>query len=441
MSAKGLEPGRDLFIDALRLFAMAMVVLGHWSMPVLSYSAGAISTSNALATPGASAITWISQVMPLFFFAGGAANAISWRAAARRGVSAPGWLARRLRRLAWPVVPVAAVLTPLPHLLLALGLPEQPIRTGAQLAGQLLWFLAAYLIPVALTPLLVRADERQGWRVPIALLAGATLVDLVRFGSGVAAIGYLNVAFIWLAVHQLGFRYAQGRLDRGQAQALAIGGFGTALLLVACGPYPGSMIGMPGAEISNMNPPSLALAAFALGQVGLATRLHDRIVALTARSGVARLLAWAGPRLMTVYLWHMPALMATAGLVVVGLGLNTPRPFSVAWFAGWPLWLALLALLLRLLLGCFARLERPPQVPVGMPGAGQVGAALALIGAGLLTLTVAGFAPGAAPLLASLAILGGLSLTGPALEGSARLAASAWARAHERHPEPNLPLP
>ena len=54
--------------------------------------------------------------MPLVFFAGGAANAISF---GRGAGAAPAWLAVRLRRLAWPVLPLAAVWIPLPHLLLA----------------------------------------------------------------------------------------------------------------------------------------------------------------------------------------------------------------------------------------------------------------------------------------------------------------------------------
>nr|BFE80751.1 hypothetical protein GCM10020093_033520 [Planobispora longispora] len=107
-------PGRDLFIDVLRLFGIALVVLQHWSMPVLSFTGREVVTGNALASGNAWIITWISQVMPLVFFAGGAANAISRRGAVRRGVAAPAWLASRLRRLAWPVLPLAAVWLPCP---------------------------------------------------------------------------------------------------------------------------------------------------------------------------------------------------------------------------------------------------------------------------------------------------------------------------------------
>ncbi|MEV4013860.1 acyltransferase [Nonomuraea angiospora] len=395
---------RDPFIDLLRVFGMALIVFQHWTIPVLAYDGGRLTTGNALSTPGVWVVTWISQVMPLVFFAGGAANAISF---ARTDKGAQRWLATRLRRLAWPLLPLAAVWIPLPHVLLTLGVPQQPLETGARLTGQLLWFLAVYLIAVTATPYALRLHERYGLRVPAALAAGAVLTDVVRFSTGFEALGYLNIVFVWLAVHQLGFFYAEGRLRR--PWALAIGGYGAAALLVAYGPYPGSMIGLPGAEVSNMAPPTLAMLAVGIGQIGLVTLLRPWLLRL--RTG--RLLAWASPRIMTVYLWHMPALFAVTGVVVVLLGIDTPRPGSAFWLAGWPIWFGLLCLVMWPLLKAFHRFETPPALPYGKGGWGGTLASVALIGGGVLTLTVGGFAPGGGPFLAVLALLCGLLLTVP----------------------------
>lgn len=393
---------RDPFIDILRVSGLALVVLQHWSIPVLGYDGARLTTGNALAAPGLWVVTWISQVMPLVFFAGGAANAISF---GRSPAAGPRWVAGRVRRLAWPLLPLAAVWIPLPHLLLALGVPEQPLQVGARLTGQLLWFLAVYLIAVVATPYLLGLHERYGARVPAALAGGAVLTDVARFASGADAAGYLNVVFVWLAVHQLGFLYADGRLAR--PGLIAACGYGAAALLVGSGPYPASMVGLPGEAMSNMAPPTLAVMAVGFGQVGLAVLLRERILRLPLR----RVLAWAGPRMMTAYLWHMPALFAVTGVVVVGLGAGTPVPGSGGWFAGWPLWFGLLCLVLWPLMRCFSRYEAPPAFGYRAAGWGTVLAASALVGGGLLTLTVAGFAPGAAPVAAVAAIGGGLWLT------------------------------
>ncbi|GIH99449.1 acyltransferase family protein [Planobispora takensis] len=401
-------PGRDPFIDVLRLFGMALVVLQHWSMPVLSFSGTEITTGNALASGNAWMITWISQVMPLVFFAGGAANAISRRGAVRRGTAAPAWLAARLRRLVLPVLPLAAVWIPLPHLLLALGLPEQPVVTASRLAGQLLWFLAIYLVAVAATPLMLRLNTLYGLRVPAALMAGAVAVDVLRFSSGLEIAGFPNIVLVWLAVHQLGFLYADGRLSRPWVMAAA--GYGLAALLVAFGPYPGSMIGMPGAEMSNMAPPTLALLAVGVGQIGLAVALRRGITGLAALPMAARVLTWAGPRMMTVYLWHMSALFTVTAVVVVGLGVSTPEPGTSAWLSGWPHWLVMLALALWPLLRAFTRFEEKDSAAPYRGGTVRIAVAAVLAGTGLLTLTVFGFVPGWAPALGAAALLAALLL-------------------------------
>ncbi|MET8003833.1 acyltransferase family protein [Nonomuraea glycinis] len=400
--------GRDPFLDLLRVLGMAAVVFQHWTIPVLSFDGSRLTTGNALATPGLWVVTWLSQVMPLVFFAGGAANAISFGRAAHDG---PQWLVVRLRRLAWPLLPLAAVWIPLPHLLLTLGVPAQPLEVGAKLTGQLLWFLAVYLIAVAATPYLLGLHARYGPRVPVALAAGAVLTDVLRFSTGFEALGYLNVVFVWLAVHQLGFLYAEGRLTRGGPAPwlMAAGGFGAAALLVAFGPYPGSMIGLPGAGMSNMAPPTLAILAVSVGQIGLATLLRPWLLRLP----IHRPLAWAGPRMMTAYLWHMPALFVVTGVVVIGMRLDTPTPGGPFWLAGWPIWLTLLGLTMWPLLKGFARFEEPLALPYGKATWGSALAATGLVGGGVLALTVAGFAPGLTPVVAILAILGGLLVTGP----------------------------
>ncbi|MEU7910989.1 acyltransferase [Microbispora bryophytorum] len=393
---------RDRFIDVLRVFGMVLVVVQHWTMPVLSYAQGRLTTGNALAAMPY--VTWISQVMPLVFFAGGAANAISFRSAARRGGTAREWTARRVRRLAWPVVPLAVVWLPLPHLLVALGVPAQPVDVAARTVGQLLWFLAVYLLAVVATPLLLRV--RTGVALPV-LAGGAVLMDVVRF-SGLEAAGYLNVAFVWLAVHQVGFRYAEGGLERltgRRAAGLAVAGFAMVAALVATGPYPASMIGMPG-MISNMAPPSACLLALFAGQLGLAMLLRPALNALAARPRAEAVLTALAPRMMTVYLWHMTALVAVAGVATIGFGLTTPRAGSAAWWSAVPLWLAALAPVLVALTAMLGRFEDP----AGAAAHRLVPVAVPLVGGALLTLTITGFAPGPAPVIASLALVAGLAL-------------------------------
>ena len=411
-SAARSKPARDRFLDVLRLFVMALVVVQHWWLPVLSVQTqGELAAGSVLSSDGGFALTWISQVMPLIFFVGGAANLISWRAASKRGVPARIWWAKRLRRLAWPVVPLAVVWILACHLAVLGGAPAQPVLVGAGAAGMVLWFLAVYVLVVMATPLLVAAQERFGWWVPAALLAGAVVVDTVRFNFGVEWFGYLNIAFVWLGVHQLGLRYVTGAIGRPHALGLAATGAVAALALAAFGPYSLNMTGVFAAETSNVAPPTLVLAALGAVQIGVAVLLRDLIVAWSNRPGPARMLDRVCPQLMTVYLWHMLPISVVAGVVVFGLGIDTPEPMTGLWLLWGVLGLVVLVPLILPLAHWAVRFEEPPRVLSGDPGLPRVLIAAALLGGGLLALTVTGLGFGSAPVFGLSAIVVGLLLT------------------------------
>jgi fucose 4-O-acetylase-like acetyltransferase len=383
--------GRDRFLDVVRAGAILAVITQHWVMPVLSYSDGKLATGNALATPGWWVVTWLSQVMPLVFFAGGAANLISLR----RAESPRKWLAARIRRLMVPVLPLMAVWLVVPDFLRGLGVPPQPLQVGSAIAAQLLWFLAVYVLVVLLTPVMVAAHRRWGLKVPLVMAVAGVLVDFARFND-FGYIGYANAVFVWVAVHQLGFHYVEGRLGsltRRGALTLSAAGFGITALMVAFGPYPASMIGMPGAPVSNMSPPTVLLAFLAVGQIGLLLAFRPQLNALAERPGIGNALSWLGARFMSVYLWHMPALIVVAGVTVYGLGYETPAPGTVFWLVMAPAWFAVCGLVLLGLLRLFARFETQRDTFAVTAKLPQLVVAGLMVSGGLLGLAAHGFAP------------------------------------------------
>lgn len=196
---------------------------------------------------------------------------------------------------------------------------------------------------------------------------------------------------------------------------LAAGGFALLAALVGVADYPVSMVGVEGAEDSNNSPPSVALVVLGLAQIGLVAAFRGPAERWLARPAVWAKVAVGGSIAMTVYLWHMTAMVITVALThPFGLWPVTSRVDELWWMLR-PLWLALLALVLALLVRMFARFERAGE-PVSRTGRirAAVGLVAAVAGIGLL---VAGGlhnpeATGGVPLTALGLFFGGLGALG-----------------------------
>src|SRR5207244_3248431 len=72
---------RDRALDGLRALALLGVVVGHWLvMPLHPDAAGALRVSSPLeALPGFAPVSWLLQMLGLFFLVGGYAAALGWR--------------------------------------------------------------------------------------------------------------------------------------------------------------------------------------------------------------------------------------------------------------------------------------------------------------------------------------------------------------------------
>ncbi len=254
-------PGRDLVIDLVRVGAIAAVVLGHWLVAGLEDADGGFDTVNALGPVEAlRPATWLFQVMPLFFVAGGAANHASWSNARNRGTTASGWIAGRLVRLVRPTLVLALVWAAGVAASVLLGTEGAVVADAAWVAGIPLWFLAAYVPTIVLAPALSRMGERAPVAVPATLAVGIVLVDAIGIGAGVTLVRFLNLLLPWLLFQQLGFWWREGRLPSGRRAA----GWSAALLIATLaattlGPYPVSMVSVPGEALGNTTPPTLAL--------------------------------------------------------------------------------------------------------------------------------------------------------------------------------------
>jgi len=402
-------PGkRERYVDFLRVLSLAIVMLGHWLMAVVSWRDGRIVAGNILeAAPAAQWLTWLFQIMPVFFLVGGFANTASWTAARRDGRSYGDWLSGRLARLLRPVLVFAAAWGGLVLVLSLAGVDGRTIRAGS--IAQPLWFLAVYVVVVALAPVAVAAQQRWGWGTAVALAAAVAAVDLARWPLGVPYVGWANLALVWLFAHQLGVAWRSRALTARHGFGLAVAGLAALLALTFAAGYPRSMVGGVGEARSNTFPPSMALVALGTWQFGLALLARNAADRWLQRKRVWTAVIAANGMAMTVFLWHLTALLLVAAATLPTGLLPQPPAGSAGWWAWRPVWVALLTVGLVPLVALFARFETARLAPRVVSSV-RAGATAVIVAAGMAVLARRGFVGGTAIVGCGLLVTGWLAL-------------------------------
>src|SRR5690348_400933 len=385
---------RDRAVDALRALAIAGVILGHWLVTALVVTSGrtghALHDESPLATMSyLTPVSWIFQTLAIFFLVGGYAAARSYTG----GYWA--WLRKRLVRLSRPVAVLAGFWALLATGLYLAGVPWPTLHTVLTLVLDPLWFLGVFTVLTALTPLAVALVRRIGaWAalIPVSVVA---VTDLVRFGlGGPSWVGWVNVVAGWLVPYLLGIAWARGAFKGAKVPALMLaGGVAATAALVLWAGYPASMVGVNGAKISNLNPPTLAVVTFGIAQAGLALLLRPALARWMRRPVAWAAVATANLSAMTLFLWHQTAFLAvTMGGLLIGRlpGLHT-APAGPWWVAERLAWLPVFAAMLAVLWAALHRFERPPRtkrasggVSRAVPGHDKEAACITPPGGGLI---------------------------------------------------------
>jgi len=383
---------RNRYVDFLRSISILVVIIGHWMIATAYYVDGELLQGHLLKSePQTQWLTWIFQVMPIFFIVGGYSNGVSLESARRKGTDYGGWLAARLNRLVAPLLVLIIAWAIIGLLLKFFGASAQTIQYASQASLIPTWFLAIYIMVVILAPLTYAFWKKFGFISFWVFVAIAVLVDVAFFTADMEWLGWSNYFWVWLAVHHLGFAWRDGRFKSpGMLLVYSALGFGALWLLVAKGPYPLAMVGSPDPGLSNTLPPKVTLLALGVFQFGLLLALEGPM-----RHALANLKLWTATVLinsmiMTVYLWHITVMILLVAVLYLadGFGLGF-EPGTQAWWSSRVVWIGVLLVLLlpvALMLSPLERRSRNGDSAPPSPARQIAGAMMLCLGIALLAM-------------------------------------------------------
>jgi hypothetical protein len=382
---------RNRYVDFLRAVSILFVIVGHWIIAT-AYFDGEMEIGHLLKShPDTQWLTWVFQVMPIFFIVGGYSNAISLESAKRKNIGYAGWLAARLSRLVSPLLVLLVAWAGIALIMRFMGVSPGVIQLSSQAALIPTWFLAIYIMLVILAPASYAFWQKFGFVSFWIFAAIAGLTDLAFFAADIKWLGWANYFWVWLAVQHLGFAWRDGRMGSALTLLMYSGiGLLALYLLIFKGPYPLAMVGSPDAGLSNTLPPKITLLALGVFQFGLLLALEGPM-----RRALSGLRLWTATVLvnsmiMTVYLWHLTVMVVFVALLYMtgGVGL-TVEPGTTEWWLWRPVWVAVLMILLvpiALPLSGFERRGRNPKAATPSAARQVIGAMMICLGVALLAM-------------------------------------------------------
>jgi hypothetical protein len=275
------------------------------------------------------------------------------------------FLRHRLTRLLAPVLVFGVVWLVFELAMHALVAEYTGVLTYAWIVFTPLWFVAAYAGVVAFVPLTAALHQRAKWATVACFAALVVVADVGRFALGVEALGWFNTGMVWLLIHQLGYFYRDGtllRLDYAGAAAVAATGAGVLAIITTAGPYPRSMVSTPGQEFSNILPTTLAISAVGLLQLGILLLARERVSRWLEKVEAWRVVIAANAVVLTVFVWHMTALLVVLVLYRAIGGELLAFP-SLAWWEQRWFWLVAPAFVLAVFVAAFGRFETSGLLP------------------------------------------------------------------------------
>lgn len=245
-------------------------------------------------------VTWIVQIMPLFFFfAGTGLSKFGQEKSGKR------YLMRGFMLLS------PATLMFVFSALVGLGMLPTKNSVVAQNVGlllvQLTWFLAVYVLIVAITPFLSRFTSIGGIALWLGLVSG---IDALRIHVN-PGLGWLNMVVVWSLFAVVGMRIKD--LQKSP-KVIVFLGFIVAWLCawagIHFGPYSKALISVPGVPgLSNLGPPSIVLACAGIGQIFLVISGWAVLEKLFSNRFVWTVIGGFGMRSMQMYLHQMVFIM------------------------------------------------------------------------------------------------------------------------------------
>ena len=211
---------RERFIDFIKVVGLLMVIFNTTYLIRFNDSFGEYLIYNlSFDDTVITSFTWFTVGMALFFFSVGFTNKIAWYSNVGRDGSQWKFLTDRVNALLGPAIVWIFVIT------ISLNIYTRtaniPLFFTSQDDGVVpltefimwpLWLVSIYLVVVIFSPFTLFLHKTNPYLTLAAFVLTTVAIDTFEFPLAFSYLRLINYLMFWLAIHQLGYFFADGKI-------------------------------------------------------------------------------------------------------------------------------------------------------------------------------------------------------------------------------------
>ena len=212
---------RERFIDFLKTVGLLLLVINSFSFLDINYSGGEyLIINNSLMSSNLTIVTWFTVGLPIFIFSMGFTNLIAWYSNVGRDGSQWNYLVDRINSLLGPVLVLIFIVSIGLNFLLRSKLIPNYLTTSEDGVISLveftlwpLWLVSIYMVLVMFAPLTIYLHKKYPYLTLGSFVSTTIIIDILDVPINYSYIQVFNYLFFWLTIHQIGYFYADGKIQ------------------------------------------------------------------------------------------------------------------------------------------------------------------------------------------------------------------------------------
>tara|TARA_B100001778_G_scaffold197873_1_gene163261 strand:+ start:144 stop:1187 length:1044 start_codon:yes stop_codon:yes gene_type:complete len=161
---------------------------------------------------------------------------------------------------------------------------------------------------VLFAPLTIFLHKKYPYATVFALFTMTALVDNIELSLNFSYIKLFNYLFFWVAIHQLGYFYADGKvqlINKNVFRYLAVFAYGYLFYQISVSDRYLSLASYRLSSLNNEDPPTTLYLVASIGLISLVFTFKTLIEKMLSNQKVWLLISHIHANIYTIYLWHI----------------------------------------------------------------------------------------------------------------------------------------